>query len=243
MKSFLGLLLLLPTRLGLLRILLGDLIDQFLDLVLLLYVLLHCLLTLVLLHRNLLLINDLDALPLLQLLDVELVLKLNVLKALVLHVLGDVVVAQLLVVLAHVDLHELLRALLVDLRHVEALLEGSQLLTAVADAATVHFLAQLVGLPASHLLGEVLLEGGDLHPARLVLLRRHVLVIHEELAALRSLGARTPLRLHTDRACAVPGEDVVLYQSPAHVSVLLLLLPPPDHTLLDKLLGLARHGP
>mmetsp|Transcript_57086 Transcript_57086/g.183444 ORF Transcript_57086/g.183444 Transcript_57086/m.183444 type:complete len:465 (-) Transcript_57086:22-1416(-) len=226
------LLLLVQPGMSFVRVLLRNLFDQLLDLVFLLQVLCHGFLPLRLLHGNLLLVDVLDTLPLLALLDAELVLELHVLEPLVRHVLRDLLLQQPILLGPHADLDQLLRPLLVHLRHVEALLQRAQLLAAVADAPPVHLLAQLQRLPARELVREVLLELGDLAAARLVLLAPDVGVVGEELAALGRGRAGAPLFLHAHLAPAVARQDVVLRELPPDLPVPGLLLPPPLDALL-----------
>mmetsp|Transcript_80052 Transcript_80052/g.235471 ORF Transcript_80052/g.235471 Transcript_80052/m.235471 type:complete len:462 (+) Transcript_80052:218-1603(+) len=168
----------------LLGVLVRDLLDELLDLVLLLEVLRQGLLPRGLLHGDLLLVDVLDPHSLAGLLYGELVLQLDVLEPLVLHVLSNLLLLQPVPLLLHGDFEHLLRPLLVHLGHVQALLEGSELLAAIADAALVYVLAQLQSLPPRELVGQALFKLGDLGPARFVLLPLHVGVVREELAAL-----------------------------------------------------------
>mmetsp|Transcript_106785 Transcript_106785/g.334034 ORF Transcript_106785/g.334034 Transcript_106785/m.334034 type:complete len:471 (+) Transcript_106785:462-1874(+) len=234
------LLLLVQPGMSFVRVLLRNLFDQLLDLVFLLQVLCHGFLPLRLLHGNLLLVDVLDTLPLLALLDAELVLEFHVFKSFIRHVLCYLLFQQSILFILHADLNQLLRPLLIHLRHVKAFLQRTQLLAAVADAPPVHLFAQLHRLSARKFVREVLLELGDLAAARLVLLAPDVGVVGEELAALGRGRAGAPLFLHAHLAPAVARQDVVLRELPPDLPVPGLLLPP----LLNPLLHVgsrARH--
>mmetsp|Transcript_56895 Transcript_56895/g.120935 ORF Transcript_56895/g.120935 Transcript_56895/m.120935 type:complete len:314 (-) Transcript_56895:529-1470(-) len=104
LESCFCLLLLLPTCLHLLLVLGGNLAHKLLNFSLFPHVFLHGLVPLSLLHRNLLLIDDLHPLALLVLLDVQLMLQLNLREPFVLHMLSDVHLSETFLLPSDVDL-------------------------------------------------------------------------------------------------------------------------------------------